>query len=150
MNDISIMTKKIAKFKVEHETERTNDRGYSDEEIQTLVNSASLRLKVIFLVMASTGIRIGALPILRLSDLKKMKGKGLYHLKTETNEINKTSKSCEENNDFDITIGPETRAHRSHESHTKPNFIKCPHCRFENVHQDVIDHHIKYGHNLET
>ena len=25
-------------------------------------------------------------------------------------------------------------------------FIKCPHCKFENIHQDVIDHHIKYGH----
>jgi hypothetical protein len=68
MNDINIMTKKIAKFKGEHETDRNNDRGYSDEEIQTLVNSAPLRLKVIFLVMASTGIRIGALPILRISE----------------------------------------------------------------------------------
>lgn len=28
-------------------------------------------------------------------------------LKTETNEINKTNNSCEENNDFDITMGPE-------------------------------------------
>ena len=29
-------------------------------------------------------------------------------------------------------------------------FIKCPHCKFENIHQDVIDHHIKYGHETET
>lgn len=27
-----------------------------------------------------------------------------------------------------------------------PEFIKCPHCKFENIHQDVIDHHIRYGH----
>jgi integrase len=74
MNDINIMTKKIAKFKGEHETERNKDNAYSHEEIQTLVNSAPLRLKVIFLVMASTGIRIGALPILRISDIKKTKG----------------------------------------------------------------------------
>lgn len=29
-------------------------------------------------------------------------------------------------------------------------FIKCPQCTFESIHQDVIDHHIKYGHDLET
>ncbi len=86
MNDISIMTKKIAKFKGEHETERSNDRGYSHEEILTLVQSAPLRLKVIFLVMASTGCRIGALPILRLSDLKKMKG--LYQFTIYANSPN--------------------------------------------------------------
>jgi len=29
-------------------------------------------------------------------------------------------------------------------------FIKCPHCKFENIHQEVIDHHIKYGHDTAT
>ena len=29
-------------------------------------------------------------------------------------------------------------------------FIKCPHCRFENIHQDIIDHHIKFGHERAT
>lgn len=29
-------------------------------------------------------------------------------------------------------------------------FIKCPHCKFENIHQDVIDHHIKFGHEMAT
>ena len=86
MNDINIMTKKIAKFKGEHETERSNDRGYSHEEILTLVQSAPLRLKAIFLILASTGIRIGALPILRLSDLKKMKG--LYQFTIYANSPN--------------------------------------------------------------
>jgi len=86
MNDINIMTKKIAKFKGEHETERSNDRAYSHEEILTLVNSAPLRLKTMFLIMASTGIRIGALPILKLSDLKKMKG--LYQFTIYANSPN--------------------------------------------------------------
>lgn len=76
MNDISLMTKKIAKFKGEHETTGNNDRGYESEDIQLLVNSAPLRLKVVFLILASTGIRIGALPILRLGNLKKLKIKG--------------------------------------------------------------------------
>jgi hypothetical protein len=29
-------------------------------------------------------------------------------------------------------------------------FIKCPHCKFENIQQDVIDHHVKYGHEMAT
>jgi hypothetical protein len=26
-------------------------------------------------------------------------------------------------------------------------FIKCPHCKFENIHQEVIDHHVRLSHN---
>jgi hypothetical protein len=29
-------------------------------------------------------------------------------------------------------------------------FIKCPHCKFENIHQEVIDHHVKFGHESTT
>lgn len=78
MNDINIMTKKICKFKGEDETKHDNDRGYSHEEIQLLVNVSPLRLKMVFLVMASTGIRVGALPGLRLRHLKKVDDKNLY------------------------------------------------------------------------
>lgn len=32
-------------------------------------------------------------------------------------------------------------------SHPSPVvFIKCPQCKFENIHQELIDHHVKYGH----
>ncbi len=78
MNDINIMTKKIGKFKGEDETKHDNYRGYSHEEIQLLLNVSPLRLKMIFLVMASTGIRVGALPGLRLRHLKKVKESNLY------------------------------------------------------------------------
>jgi hypothetical protein len=29
---------------------------------------------------------------------------------------------------------------------TKLQLKKCPHCNFRNVHQESIDHHVKYGH----
>ncbi len=29
-------------------------------------------------------------------------------------------------------------------------FVKCPHCSFENIHPEVIAHHIKYGHTTIT
>jgi hypothetical protein len=32
----------------------------------------------------------------------------------------------------------------------KVEFVKCPYCSFENIHLEVIDHHIKYGHTTLT
>ena len=67
------------------------DRCYTHEEIHTLVQSASLRLKATILLMASSGMRIGALPNLSCKHLKKkgdlykidvyneQKGKGQYY-----------------------------------------------------------------------
>ena len=44
----------------------SRDRAYTDKEIKTLLDSADLRMKVILLLMASSGIRIGAIPDLKL------------------------------------------------------------------------------------
>jgi integrase len=73
MNDINILTRKINKFKGENEISgKSNDRAYSSEEIQSLVNVSPLRMKMVFLILASTGQRIGSLPLLRLKHLKKI------------------------------------------------------------------------------
>lgn len=79
MNDISVSNKKVNKFKGENESSGSgNDRGYSTEEIQILLNSSPLRMKMVFLILCSTGIRIGALPILRIKHLNKIEDKGFY------------------------------------------------------------------------
>lgn len=67
------------------------DRAYSHEEILTLVQSApSLKMKAIIVLMASAGLRVSAVPNLKLSHLQKIgnlykisvyegqKGKGHY------------------------------------------------------------------------
>ena len=33
---------------------------------------------------------------------------------------------------------------------SKRRFVRCPHCSFENIHPEVIVHHIKYGHTNLT
>lgn len=91
MNDIdTIHWNKLRRFigetKPQHE-----DRAYRDDEILTMVNGAgSLKMKAICLLMASSGIRIGSIPNLRVSHLQKKgdlyrisvyegeKGKGHY------------------------------------------------------------------------
>ena len=52
------------------------DKAYTFKQIEKLVNSADKRDKVMVLLMASTGMRIGALPQLTIGNLSKMHIKG--------------------------------------------------------------------------
>lgn len=71
MNDVdNISWKKLKRFKGE-ETPTYEDRGYSHEEIQTVLSVADVRLKPIISLLASGGMRIGALPFLKLKHLTK-------------------------------------------------------------------------------
>jgi len=60
MNDIRIVTTKINKFKGEKAKDESavDDRAYTHEEIKILIDSAPIHLKVILLIMASTGVRV--------------------------------------------------------------------------------------------
>jgi len=72
-------------------TEKNEDRCYTHEEIHTLLDNSDLKLRVIILLMASAGLRVGALPTLLISHLEKrgsvykisvykgLKGKGKYY-----------------------------------------------------------------------
>ena len=82
MNDIRINKEKIGKFLGESVRKNT-DRGYTHEEIKKLLDVADLRMKSVILLMASTGIRIGAVTELKLKHLKEInkgKGQGLYKI----------------------------------------------------------------------
>ena len=74
-NDVILNWKKIKKF---IKSEKTNnqingkDRGYTHEEIQKILEFSDQRLKTAFLVLASTGIRIGSLQSIRISDLQRI------------------------------------------------------------------------------
>lgn len=95
MNDIeNIKWHKLKRFMGE-KTPNHEDRRYTHEEIQTLLNASELRLKVAILLMSSSGLRLGALPTLLIKHLQKMnsthtpvykisvykglKGKGQYY-----------------------------------------------------------------------
>ena len=53
-------------------------RPYSVIEIERIKDKCDVRSKVVILLMASTGMRIGALPGLRVGDIKKIDELGLY------------------------------------------------------------------------
>ncbi len=75
-HEISLPWKKIARLYPE---EVTNDyRSYTRQEISKLLSMADLRDRCIILLMASSGIRVGAIPSLTIKSLKNLEeGLGL-------------------------------------------------------------------------
>jgi integrase len=79
-NDVRLNTKKINRS-IPQDEEKTEDRHYTHEEIEQILSKCDERGRVIILLMASTGMRIGALPGLRVGDLSTMtQRKGIFKI----------------------------------------------------------------------
>lgn len=75
VNDVLLNWKKIKKFIGASKTGNEiagRDRGYIHEEIQQILNFSDQRLKTAFLILSSTGIRIGALSSIKIGDLERV------------------------------------------------------------------------------
>ena len=72
INDIVLNIDKICRFMPEKK-KSNKDRAYTHQEILQFLDVADERMKVVILLLASTGIRIGAIPSLRLRNLEKVK-----------------------------------------------------------------------------
>jgi integrase len=79
MNDVELKWNKINSFKAEFHN-IVEDRPYTREEIKMLVDRADLRNKAIILLLASSGIRVGAVPELRIKDLTAVDEHQLYQI----------------------------------------------------------------------
>jgi integrase len=71
MNDVVLNKKKINMFKGEF-SRKVIDRAYTHQEISKILQVSDLRMKVIIMLMASTGMRIGAIPSLKMRNLEKI------------------------------------------------------------------------------
>ena len=66
--------------KTELET-KEEDRPYTRQEVQTMLKTANdIRSKIIILLISSSGIRMGAIPELKLGNLVKIEKYGLYQI----------------------------------------------------------------------
>jgi integrase len=72
INDIVLNTTKINKFLPEQRRVR-KDRGYYHEEISKMLEFCDERTRVIVLLLASTGMRIGAIPSLKIGNIEDNK-----------------------------------------------------------------------------
>ena len=78
MNDVVLNSKKIKRFLPADEGHYQGDRPYSIKEIELLLSKCDIRSRVVVLLMASTGMRVGAIPGLRIADIKKFDEYDLY------------------------------------------------------------------------
>lgn len=67
INDVVLNATKIMKFMPEQK--RVNDRAYTHQEISKMLEIADERMRVVIPLLASTGMRIGAIPELRIGHL---------------------------------------------------------------------------------
>jgi integrase len=79
MNDIALPWHQIAKFIGEYEVEN-EDREYTYEEIAKQLEIADLKYKVIILIMASAGLRIGAVPEMKYDHISKVSDYDIYKI----------------------------------------------------------------------
>jgi integrase len=79
MNDIELKWKKIYSFEGEF-YRVVEDRAYTHEEIKKMVDVADIRDKALVLLMASTGMRLGAIPPLQIKDLTPIDDLDLYQI----------------------------------------------------------------------
>ena len=71
INDIVLNVNKISRFMPEKK-KSNKDKAYKHEEILQLLNVSDERMKVVILLLSSTGMRIGAIPGLRLRNLERV------------------------------------------------------------------------------
>jgi len=79
MNDVILNWKKVSNYLGEN-TKIFKDRAYTIEEIQQLLTKADERGRVVVLLLASTGMRIGAVAGLKLKHLTKITDYNLYQI----------------------------------------------------------------------
>lgn len=78
MNDIRLNWDKISKFKGEYQ-KKNIDEAYTHEQIDSLLKVCDIRFRVVTLIFASSAIRVGALPELKIKHLKRVGD--IYQLK---------------------------------------------------------------------
>lgn len=79
MNDITLNNRRIDAFKPEFRNV-VEDQPYTREQIKTLLDKAEQRNRAIILLLSSSGMRVGALPNLKVGDLTPVDNYNIYQI----------------------------------------------------------------------
>ncbi len=95
INDYDLKWTKIKRF-VSSKQKRKKDRPYAREELQGMMEHADLREKIIITLCSSSGIRIGALPFLKIGHLEPIAVQGftIYKLRIYEGEVEEYITYC--------------------------------------------------------
>jgi integrase len=95
INDFVLNNDKISKFIPEYRKVK-KDRAYTHQEIHRLLDFADERLRVVIYILASSGIRIGALPLLHLRNLDFENNKLIIYENSNEEYITFTTPECKQ------------------------------------------------------
>jgi integrase len=93
MNDVVINWKKLKKFKGKKRAV-VEDVPYTRDQIKIMIDLATLRDRCMILVMASAGLRRGALSYLRIKDLERINKYNLYQITVYKKEQEQYTTFC--------------------------------------------------------
>jgi integrase len=85
MNDVTLHWSRLNKFKGRFRNV-VEDQPYTKDQIKKLVKAAPLRDQCIITLMACSGMRRGAIPLLRLKDIDRIEKHGLLKFRVYKNE----------------------------------------------------------------
>jgi integrase len=77
----------LNRFKGKERKRMVNDRCYTRNEIHQLLEHADLRMKVAILTMASSGVRVGGLALIKIKDLEYVEEYKLYRMYVYSEDI---------------------------------------------------------------
>lgn len=77
-NDRTEINWTIIKGYIKAPEKAVRDRAYTTEEIQRMLEYADYRTRVVILLMSSSGMRLGAIPEIRLKHLDQVKDESIY------------------------------------------------------------------------
>jgi site-specific recombinase XerD len=79
LNDVVLNRKKVSRYLGEYKRV-VRDQAYTTEQIHSALQTADIRMRLILLILCSTGARVGSLPDLVLGNLTKLPAYGIYRI----------------------------------------------------------------------
>lgn len=93
-NDIELRWKKIKSYVGKGKMQKKKDRPYTHTEISKMLEKTDQRGRVVILLMASSGIRVGALPLLKIRNLQRIEKYNIYKIIVYENEDEEYATFC--------------------------------------------------------
>jgi integrase len=94
-NDLELKWKKIKSYVGKGKNKKNKkDRPYTHFEISKMLEKVDQRGRIAILLMSSAGIRVGAIPFLRIRNLEKIDKYNLYNLTIYENEDEEYTTFC--------------------------------------------------------
>ena len=84
-NDVELKWKKIKTY-IGSRRKKMKDRAYTHEEIAKMIEKADQRERLVVLLMCSSGMRVGALPFLKIRNPERIDKYSLYKITIYENE----------------------------------------------------------------